>query len=128
MTISNGTAIITAAGLINGLNLTGRKIQDTKVVVNGAGSAGIACLDLMLAMGFVAEQCHSLRHQGRHLSRPHGRHDQWKAAYAAETEARSLKELWTERMSSSAFQAPRLRSPPHRLPSTDSCLPCGRDR
>src|SRR5438132_5381742 len=47
----HGTAIISAAGVINALNLTGRKIQDTKVVVNGAGSAGIACLDLMLAMG-----------------------------------------------------------------------------
>src|SRR5947208_3234060 len=47
----HGTAIITAAALINALDLTGRKIQHAKLVVNGAGSAGIACLDLMLAMG-----------------------------------------------------------------------------
>ncbi|MDQ6690551.1 MAG: NADP-dependent malic enzyme, partial [Gemmatimonadota bacterium] len=47
----HGTAIITAAALINALNLTGRKMEGTRVVVNGAGSAGIACLDLMLAMG-----------------------------------------------------------------------------
>src|SRR5438132_4864471 len=47
----HGTAIIAAAGLINALDLTGRTIRDPKVVVNGAGAAGIACLDLMVAMG-----------------------------------------------------------------------------
>ncbi len=41
----HGTAIISAAGVINALHLTGRKIADIKVVVNGAGAAGIACLD-----------------------------------------------------------------------------------
>src|SRR3954469_11394626 len=45
----HGTAIITLAGLINSLHLTGRKIENTKLVVNGAGAAGIACLDLMVA-------------------------------------------------------------------------------
>src|SRR4030088_3522483 len=47
----HGTAIISAAGLLNSLGLPGRSIKNIKVVVNGAGAAGIACLDLMLAMG-----------------------------------------------------------------------------
>ncbi|HUB85721.1 MAG TPA: malic enzyme-like NAD(P)-binding protein, partial [Rhizomicrobium sp.] len=47
----HGTAIISAAGIINACHLTGRKIADLKVVVNGAGAAGIACLELLKAMG-----------------------------------------------------------------------------
>ena len=47
----HGTAIITAAGLINALQLTGRNIEDVKVVVNGAGAAGIACLELLKCDG-----------------------------------------------------------------------------
>ncbi len=47
----HGTAIICAAGVINALQLTGRKISDIKVVVNGAGAAGIACLELLKTMG-----------------------------------------------------------------------------
>ncbi len=65
----HGTAIITAAGLINALDLTGRSIKDAKVVVNGAGSAGIACLELMKSLGLPHGQRDSLRFQGRHLSR-----------------------------------------------------------
>ena len=48
----HGTAIIAAAGLINALELTGRDIQTTRLVVNGAGAAGIACTELLKAMGF----------------------------------------------------------------------------
>jgi malate dehydrogenase (oxaloacetate-decarboxylating)(NADP+) len=51
----HGTAIISMAGLINALHLTKRKIEKTKVVANGAGAAGIACLDLMVAMGLPRE-------------------------------------------------------------------------
>src|ERR1700726_1061271 len=47
----HGTAIISAAGVINALHLTNRKLSDIKVVVNGAGAAGIACLELLKAMG-----------------------------------------------------------------------------
>ncbi|MBB6443925.1 NAD(P)-dependent malic enzyme [Bacillus benzoevorans] len=47
----HGTAIVTAAGLINALKLTGRKIEETRVVVNGAGSAGVAIVKLLLNMG-----------------------------------------------------------------------------
>src|ERR1700761_3373094 len=47
----HGTAIIAAAGLLNALHLTGRDIKSTKLVVNGAGAASIACIELLKAMG-----------------------------------------------------------------------------
>src|SRR6516164_838283 len=47
----HGTAIISAAGIINALHLTGKKFKEIKVVVNGAGAAGIACLELLKGMG-----------------------------------------------------------------------------
>lgn len=52
----HGTAIISTAGLINALDLTGRDIKDIKMVVNGAGAAGIACLELVKAMGLPHDQ------------------------------------------------------------------------
>src|SRR3954464_1671407 len=47
----HGTAIISTAGIINAMHLTGRKLEELKVVVNGAGAAGIACLELLKSMG-----------------------------------------------------------------------------
>ena len=61
----HGTAIITAAGLINACHLTGRELGDIKVVVNGAGAAAIACTELIKAMGVRARPCHHVRPQGR---------------------------------------------------------------
>ena len=46
----HGTAVICAAGLINALHLSGKKIQDVKIVLNGAGAAGIACIELLKSM------------------------------------------------------------------------------
>src|SRR6187399_3481943 len=51
----HGTAIIATAGLLNALELTGRKIEDVKMVVNGAGAASIACIELVKAMGLPHE-------------------------------------------------------------------------
>src|ERR1700710_1598361 len=51
----HGTAIIATAGLLNSLHLTGRTIEETKIVCNGAGAAGIACLELLEAIGFKHE-------------------------------------------------------------------------
>src|ERR1700681_1142803 len=53
----HGTAIITAAGLINALDLTGRKLKDVKIVVNGAGAAAIACVELIKSMGLPQDSC-----------------------------------------------------------------------
>ena len=66
----HGTAIITAAGLINACHLTGRELGDIKVVVNGAGAAAIACTELIKAMGVRARPCHHVRPQGRDLQGP----------------------------------------------------------
>ena len=53
----HGTAVICAAGLINALHLSGKKIEDVRIVLNGAGAAGIACLELLKAMGARHENC-----------------------------------------------------------------------
>ena len=71
----HGTAIIAAAGLMNALDLTGRDIKKTKLVCNGAGAAGIACLELLKATGFSHENLILVRHQGRDLSGPQRRHE-----------------------------------------------------
>ena len=71
----HGTAIIAAAGLINALHLTGREIATTRLVCNGAGAAGIACLELLRAIGFRPDNLILVRHQGRHLRGPHGGHE-----------------------------------------------------
>src|SRR4029078_8839145 len=51
----HGTAIVSAAGLINALQLTGRKHKDNRMGVNGAGAASIACIELVKAMGMPHE-------------------------------------------------------------------------
>jgi malate dehydrogenase (oxaloacetate-decarboxylating)(NADP+) len=51
----HGTAIISAAGLINACEITGKKVSDLKVVVNGAGAAGIACTKLYIELGVKKE-------------------------------------------------------------------------
>src|SRR5436309_2101940 len=52
----HGTAIVAAAGLINALDLTNRKLKDIKLVVNGAGAASIACVELLKSMGVPHDQ------------------------------------------------------------------------
>ncbi|HCQ81266.1 MAG TPA: NADP-dependent malic enzyme, partial [Rhodobiaceae bacterium] len=91
----HGTAIICAAGLINALHLTGRDIKNTKIAVNGAGSAGIACLELIKAMGLPHENAllcdtKGVIYQGRKEGL-----NQWKSAHAVETEARTLADALT---------------------------------
>jgi malate dehydrogenase (oxaloacetate-decarboxylating)(NADP+) len=88
----HGTAIITAAGLINACHLTGRELKDVKVVVNGAGAAAIACTELIKAMGVRHDHVIMCDRKGViWVGRPEGM-DQWKSAHAAETDARTLEE------------------------------------
>ena len=49
----HGTAIIAAAGLLNAVDITGRRLDELKLVINGAGAAAIACLDLLKAWAFL---------------------------------------------------------------------------
>ena len=86
----HGTAIISAAGLINACEITGRKLADVKLVLNGAGAAGIATLDLVKAMGVRGENVIALDTKGViWRGRPNDM-NQWKSAHAAETDARTL--------------------------------------
>ncbi|MCA0208791.1 MAG: NADP-dependent malic enzyme [Proteobacteria bacterium] len=88
----HGTAIITAAGLINACYLTGRDLATVKVVVNGAGAAAIACTALIKAMGVRHENVIMCDRKGTiYQGRTDGM-DQWKSAHAVPTEARDLTE------------------------------------
>jgi malate dehydrogenase (oxaloacetate-decarboxylating)(NADP+) len=88
----HGTAIIAAAGLINALDLTGREIATTKLVCNGAGAAGIACLELLRAIGFKPQNLLLCDTKGViHQDRKDGM-NQWKSAFAVKTSARTLSD------------------------------------
>ncbi|OBV09915.1 NADP-dependent malic enzyme [Erythrobacter dokdonensis] len=87
----HGTAIITAAGLLNACHLTGRDIKDVKVVVNGAGAAAIACTALIKAMGVAHENVIMCDRSGPITPGREGV-DQWKSAHAVATSAKSLEE------------------------------------
>ena len=88
----HGTAIITAAGLINACYLTGRDLATVKVVVNGAGAAAIACTALIKAMGVRHENVIMCDRKGTIYQGRTGSMDQWKSAHAVPTEARNLTE------------------------------------
>ncbi len=88
----HGTAIVAAAGLINACHLTGRELRDTRLVVNGAGAASIACVELLKAMGMRPDNvilCDTkgVIYQGRREGM-----NQWKSAHAVNTSTRTLTE------------------------------------
>ncbi|MEM7546372.1 MAG: NADP-dependent malic enzyme [Pseudomonadota bacterium] len=92
----HGTAIICVAGMINALHLTDRKIEDCKIVLNGAGAAGIACIELVKSLGAKPENCivcdtKGVIYQGREAGM-----NQWKSAHATVTEARSLNDAMVD--------------------------------
>ena len=88
----HGTAVICAAGLINALHLSGKKIEDVKIVLNGAGAAGIACLELLKAMGARHDNCIMCDTKGVIWQGRTEGMNQWKSAHAAKTDARTLAE------------------------------------
>jgi malate dehydrogenase (oxaloacetate-decarboxylating)(NADP+) len=88
----HGTAIICTAGLINACEITGRKIEEVKVVLNGPGAAGIATLGLMKAMGVRHENVIAVDRKGvLWRGRPEDM-NQWKSAHAIDTDKRTLAE------------------------------------
>jgi malate dehydrogenase (oxaloacetate-decarboxylating)(NADP+) len=88
----HGTAIIAAAGLINALHLTGRELDNTRMVVNGAGAASIACVELLKTMGLPPNNVVLCDTRGViYRGRTDGM-NQWKSAHAVETKARTLAE------------------------------------
>ncbi|GGA99679.1 NADP-dependent malic enzyme [Allosediminivita pacifica] len=88
----HGTAVICAAGLINALHLSDKKIEDVKIVLNGAGAAGIACIELLKSMGARHENCICCDTKGViYQGRTEGM-NQWKSAHAVDTKLRTLEE------------------------------------
>jgi malate dehydrogenase (oxaloacetate-decarboxylating)(NADP+) len=88
----HGTAIVAAAGLINAMHLTGRDLKATKLVVNGAGAAAIACVELLKAMGMtpgnvILCDTKGVVYQGRTEGM-----NQWKSGHAVATSARTLEQ------------------------------------
>ncbi len=88
----HGTAVICAAGLINALHLSGKKLEDCRIVLNGAGAAGIACIELLKRMGarhdnVIVCDTKGVIYQGRKEGM-----NQWKSAHAANTDLRTLEQ------------------------------------
>ena len=88
----HGTAIICVAGMLNALHLAGKNIKDVRLVVNGAGAAGIACLELLKAMGVSHDNAILCDTKGVvYKGRTDGM-NQWKSAHAADTPCRTLSD------------------------------------
>ncbi|MCZ7674888.1 MAG: NADP-dependent malic enzyme [Roseovarius sp.] len=88
----HGTAVICAAGLINALHLSGKKIEDCRIVLNGAGAAGIACIELLKAMGARHDNCIACDTRGVIWQGRTEGMNQWKSAHAVKTDMRTLEE------------------------------------
>src|SRR5690606_5990642 len=89
----HGTAIIVAAAILNGLQLAGKDISQTKIVTSGAGAAALACLNLLVSLGAKTENIwvtdrHGVAYKGRVEEM-----DRWKEHYLKDTKARTLAEV-----------------------------------
>ncbi|MEZ5851700.1 MAG: NADP-dependent malic enzyme [Hyphomicrobiaceae bacterium] len=89
----HGTAIVVAAGILNGLKVVGKRIEDVKLVTSGAGAAALACLNLLVSLGLERENVwvtdiKGVVHRGRNeLMNP------YVEPYAQETQARTLADV-----------------------------------
>ncbi|OAK61500.1 malic enzyme [Variovorax paradoxus] len=90
----HGTAIISAAALLNGLELVGKKIEEVKIAVSGAGAAAIACLDVMVGLGAKPANIYACDSKGLIYMGRAGGFDESKARYAQkDTGARTLADV-----------------------------------
>jgi malate dehydrogenase (oxaloacetate-decarboxylating)(NADP+) len=88
----HGTAIIVGAAVVNALKVVGKKIEDVKLATAGAGAAGIACLDMLVALGLKPENILAFDREGvLYTGRDHMDPD--KQRYARDTKARTLAEI-----------------------------------
>jgi malate dehydrogenase (oxaloacetate-decarboxylating)(NADP+) len=84
----HGTAVVVAAGIENALDIVGKKLEDVKIIMNGAGAAGIACLEILKSMGaknIVLCDKQGVIYKGRNEYM-----NEWKEKYAIDTSERSL--------------------------------------
>ena len=89
----HGTAIIAGAALLNGLELVGKRIEDAKVAVSGAGAAALACLDVLVGLGAKPQNIFVCDSKGVIYEGRPGGFDESKARYAQKTEARTLADV-----------------------------------
>ena len=89
----HGTAIISSAALLNGLELVGKQIDKVKVAVSGAGAAAIACVDVMVGLGVKREHIFMVDSKGVIYEGRPGGMDESKARYAQKTDARTLADV-----------------------------------
>ena len=88
----HGTAIVTAAGVINALHLTNRDIKNTTFVCNGAGAASIACVELLKAMGAQSQNVILVDREGVIFRGRQTNMNQWKSGHTVETKSRTLED------------------------------------
>lgn len=88
----HGTAIISGAALLNACELTGKKLEDIKVVYNGAGASGIACANFHVSLGIKKENVTMCDSKGVIFKGRKEGMNEFKEAYAKETECRTLAE------------------------------------
>ncbi|MFW2177070.1 MULTISPECIES: NADP-dependent malic enzyme [unclassified Moraxella] len=88
----HGTAIIASAALLNALQITGKKIEDIKVVCSGAGAAAISCLDLICALGAKKENIFVGDSKGI-ITTSRDNLDESKQRYARDTDAKTLSDV-----------------------------------
>ncbi|NNL18235.1 MAG: NADP-dependent malic enzyme, partial [Boseongicola sp.] len=88
----HGTAVICAAGLLNALYLSGKRMEDVRIVLNGAGAAGIACIELLKRMGARHENCIVCDTKGVIWQGRTEGMNQWKSGHAINTDLRTLAE------------------------------------
>jgi malate dehydrogenase (oxaloacetate-decarboxylating)(NADP+) len=89
----HGTAIISTAALLNGLQVVGKKIGEVKLAVSGAGAAAIACLDLMVGLGVKRENVYVADSKGVIYCGRDAKMEPNKARYAQDTNARTLADI-----------------------------------
>jgi malate dehydrogenase (oxaloacetate-decarboxylating)(NADP+) len=89
----HGTAIISGAALLNGLELVGKKIGEVKLVASGAGAAAIACLDLMVGLGLSVKNIYAVDSKGVIYQGRPGGYDESKSKYAQDTSKRTLADV-----------------------------------
>ena len=89
----HGTAIISSAALLNGLELVGKQVGDVKIAVSGAGAAALACLDVMVGLGVRREHIFVCDSKGVIYHGRPGGFDESKNRYAQHTEQRTLADV-----------------------------------
>ena len=89
----HGTAIITAAAMVNALSLVKKKLERVRLVASGAGAAGMACLDLLVKMGLDKNNIVVCDREGVVYTGREAEMDPRKASYAVDTDARTLDEV-----------------------------------